>query len=74
MKKQNLIPGYDHILHGGDYNPDQWQNDKTVISEDFQLMKMAHCNAFSVGIFAHTESDSTYYANLVDDPHLFQEY
>lgn len=70
MKKQNLIPGYDHILHGGDYNPDQWQNDKTVISEDFQLMKMAHCNAFSVGIFAWTSlepEDGVFCFDWLDD-------
>lgn len=38
------------LLHGGDYNPDQWTED--VWKEDMRLMKSAHCNAMSVGIFA----------------------
>ncbi len=38
------------MLHGGDYNPDQWPEE--VWSEDMRLMKLAHCNAMSVGIFS----------------------
>ncbi|HQE93141.1 MAG TPA: beta-galactosidase [Anaerolineae bacterium] len=38
------------FLHGGDYNPDQWPAE--VWEEDMRLMKLAHCNAMSVGIFA----------------------
>ena len=38
------------LLHGGDYNPDQWPED--LWSEDMRLMKMAHANAMSVGIFS----------------------
>ncbi len=34
------------LLHGGDYNPDQWTPD--VWAEDMRLMKLAHCNAMSV--------------------------
>jgi beta-galactosidase len=41
-----------HMLHGGDYNPDQWPEE--VWAEDMRLMKLAHCNAMSVGIFAWT--------------------
>ena len=26
-----LIPGYARILHGGDYNPDQWLGEPSVI-------------------------------------------
>jgi len=49
-----LIPGYPRILHGGDYNPDQWLKTPEVIDEDFRLMKLAGCNTFAVGIFAWT--------------------
>lgn len=49
-----LIPGYPHLLHGGDYNPDQWLHMPEIIDEDFRLMKLAGCNTFSVGIFAWT--------------------
>ncbi|MFP4057058.1 MAG: beta-galactosidase [Candidatus Brocadiia bacterium] len=41
-----------HILHGGDYNPDQWLHAPEVWDEDLRLMKLARCNAMSVGIFA----------------------
>ncbi|WP_138755407.1 beta-galactosidase [Paenibacillus sinopodophylli] len=40
------------MLHGADYNPDQWQKYPEVLAEDIRLMKLAHCNVMSVGIFA----------------------
>jgi beta-galactosidase len=47
-----IIPGFPHILHGADWNPDQWLHDPAVIDEDVRLMEKSGCNAFSVGIFA----------------------
>jgi beta-galactosidase len=47
-----IHPQCPHFLHGGDYNPDQWPEE--VWAEDMRLMKLAHCNAMSVGIFAWT--------------------
>jgi beta-galactosidase len=41
-----------HLLHGGDYNPEQWIRTPKVWDEDFRLMKLAGCNAISLGIFA----------------------
>lgn len=49
-----LIPGYRRILHGGDYNPEQWLATPAVIDEDFRLMPLAGCNTFALGIFAWT--------------------
>ncbi len=43
---------FPHLLHGGDYNPDQWQEYPEVLKEDIKLMKKANCNTMSVGIFA----------------------
>lgn len=40
------------LLHGGDYNPDQWLKYPEVLKEDIELMQSAHTNTFSVGIFA----------------------
>jgi len=40
------------ILHGGDYNPDQWRHTPEVWDEDMRLMKLAGCNAMTVGIFS----------------------
>jgi beta-galactosidase len=43
---------FPHMLHGGDYNPDQWKDTPEVWDEDMRLMKLSHCNAMSVGIFS----------------------
>lgn len=40
------------MLHGGDYNPDQWLHVPGIIDEDFRLFKIAGINSASVGIFA----------------------
>jgi beta-galactosidase len=42
------------ILHGGDYNPDQWLDRPEVLDEDFRLFGKAGVNAVSIGIFAWT--------------------
>jgi beta-galactosidase len=48
-----IIEDFPHILHGGDYNPDQWWGrHPDIIDEDFVLMPQAGCNAFSLAIFA----------------------
>jgi len=43
---------FPHMLHGGDYNPDQWIRTPEIWDEDMRLIKLAHCNAMSVGIFS----------------------
>ena len=50
--KKTFIHSYHKMLHGGDYNPDQWLDYPDIISEDFRLMKLANTNTFSLGIFA----------------------
>ena len=40
------------LLHGGDYNPEQWIEDKSIWNEDMRLMKLAHCNEMTVGVFS----------------------
>ncbi|MEZ4669851.1 MAG: beta-galactosidase [Anaerolineae bacterium] len=47
-----INPRFPHMLHGGDYNPDQWTPD--VWPEDMRLMRLAHINSASVGIFSWT--------------------
>lgn len=42
------------ILHGGDYNPDQWIDMPEIIEADVKLMKLAHVNSVSLGIFSWT--------------------
>ena len=50
-----IVPGFAHLLHGGDWNPDQWLHEPQVITDDFRLMREAGCNTFSVGIFAWSQ-------------------
>lgn len=53
MKYPPIVPKIPHIIHGGDYNPDQWIAQKDVIwEEDMRLAKLAGLNSLSVGIFA----------------------
>lgn len=47
-----VVPGFPRMLHGGDYNPDQWLDRPEVIEADFKLAREAGVNTFSVGIFA----------------------
>ncbi len=52
MEKSCIFPEFPHFLHGGDYNPDQWQDYPDILSEDMRLMRLANCNTVSLGIFA----------------------
>lgn len=52
MKFPPISAKIPQMLHGADYNPDQWQKYPEVLEEDIRLMKLAHCNVMSVGIFA----------------------
>ena len=41
------------LLHGGDYNPEQWIKEKdTIWKKDMELAKKAGINTLSVGIFS----------------------
>lgn len=40
------------LLHGGDYNPEQWIDYPQVLQEDMRLMKKAEINSATVGIFS----------------------
>lgn len=50
--KKHACPTYPHFLHGADYNPEQWMDDKSVWDADMELMRQANCNEMSVGIFS----------------------
>jgi len=49
-KNSNILANY--LLHGGDYNPEQWLDYPEILQKDLVLMKQARTNTFSVGIFA----------------------
>ncbi|MBU9810014.1 beta-galactosidase [Rahnella sp. C60] len=40
------------LLHGADYNPEQWLESPDVLIRDVEMMKEACCNVMSVGIFS----------------------
>ena len=41
-----------HIIHGADYNPDQWLDRPDLLEEDLRLMRLAGCNTMTLGIFS----------------------
>ena len=71
MKKyEPLLKNFPHMLHGGDYNPDQWQNYSKIINEDMRLIPLAHCNAMSINIFSWTTlepEEGAYNFSWLDD-------
>lgn len=40
------------LLHGGDYNPDQWLDHPEILEEDIRFMKEASVNCVTLGIFS----------------------
>ncbi|MDR0669367.1 MAG: beta-galactosidase [Treponema sp.] len=53
MRYPPVAKKFPHILHGGDYNPEQWLAWKdTIWKEDMRLAKLAGINSLSVGIFS----------------------
>ena len=52
MEKHYIFKNYHHMLHGGDYNPDQWTDRPEILQEDMRLFKLANCNEMSLGIFS----------------------
>lgn len=47
-----LVAGPHRLLHGGDYNPEQWLHRPEILAEDARLMRLAGVNEASVAIFA----------------------
>ncbi|MGP4039423.1 beta-galactosidase [Gracilibacillus sp. D59] len=52
MKFKPVSEKIPKMLHGADYNPEQWEKYPEVLAEDIRLMKLANCNVMSVGIFS----------------------
>lgn len=40
------------LIHGGDYNPDQWLDRPDILEEDVRLMKKAGINSVTLGVFS----------------------
>lgn len=51
-KREQALPDSVQLLHGCDYNPEQWLEHPEVLEEDLRLMKRAHINCVSLGMFS----------------------
>ena len=40
------------MLHGGDYNPEQWLHSPEILEKDIEYFKKAKINEVSMGIFS----------------------
>ena len=47
-----MFDKFPFLLHGGDYNPDQWRHIPGTLDQDFRLFPLAGINSVSVGIFS----------------------
>ena len=59
-----------HLLHGGDYNPEQWLDHPEILEEDIRLMQEAHVNCVSLGIFSWAvlePSEGTYTLDWLEE-------
>ncbi len=54
-EKKYLFPDFPRFIYGGDYNPEQWKATPEIWDEDMRMMKLAHWNEASIGIFAWAE-------------------
>lgn len=48
-KYEKYIQYEKRLLHGGDYNPDQWLDYPDILKDDLRLMKLANVNTMTVG-------------------------
>ena len=54
-EKKYINEAYPHMLHGADYNPEQWKDYPEVLEEDMRLFKLAHMNEMTIGVFSWAE-------------------
>lgn len=40
------------FLYGGDYNPEQWLDRPDILAQDIELMRQAHINVVTLGVFS----------------------
>lgn len=52
MQAQRNEKLFQYLRHGADYNYEQWLDQPDILDDDFRLMREAHCNIMSVGIFS----------------------
>ena len=50
--KRYINDKFPHLIHGADYNPEQWREIDGIWEEDMRLMQLAGCNEMTIGIFS----------------------
>lgn len=59
MNNKIFFPQVNGILHGSDYNPDQWLDRPAILEKDIELMKKAKMTSMSLGIFSWSAYEPT---------------
>ncbi len=54
MERKILFPQIDGIMHGADYNPEQWLDREDILEEDIRMMKKANITEATLGVFSWT--------------------
>lgn len=52
MEKKIVLHNMENLLHGGDYNPEQWLDRPDILREDIWLMGKAGVNVVTLGVFS----------------------
>lgn len=52
------------LLHGGDYNPEQWLDRPDILKQDIDYMKAAHINVVTLG-YSHGRSMNRKRENII---------
>lgn len=59
MDKKFLFPQVKGLLHGGDYNPEQWLDRPDILEKDIEYMKEAGINSVTMGVFSWSVHEPT---------------
>lgn len=57
---------FDQLLHGGDYNPEQWLDSPEILEKDLEFFLKANINVITVGMFSWSSlepEEGTYQIN-----------
>ncbi|GAB6930447.1 beta-galactosidase [Paenibacillus sp. JCM 10914] len=52
IERKPLFPKLNRMLHGADYNPEQWTHMPDILNDDIRLMGLAKCNVMTIGMFS----------------------
>ena len=62
--RKYINDSFKHFLHGGDYNPEQWMNDKSVWDEDMRLMARA-TEEYIINQMEHSYRSLDFYKSVI---------